>query len=108
MAFADLKFALRLLARKPGFAAVAILTIALGIGANTAVFSLVEGVLLAPLPYPQAQTLVSLHARTRDFAMSSISYPNFLDWQRRARSFSGMAAYKNDGYVVAGDGRGLQ
>lgn len=108
MLLRDLKFALRLLARKPGFAAIAIVTIALGIGANTAVFSLVQGVLLAPLPYPQPQGLVSLHSRTRDFAMSSISYPNFLDWQRRAHSFSGMAAYKNDGYVAAAAGSGAQ
>ena len=78
----DLRFGLRMLARNPGFAAVAVLTSALGIGANTALFSVVNSVLLDPLPFPQPEQLVSLHASKPNFERGSISYPNFLNWQR--------------------------
>jgi predicted permease len=100
----DLRYAMRVLAKAPGFAAIAILTLALGIGANTALFSVVNGVLLSPLPYPQADRLVALYSRTADFSQSSISYPNFLDWQRENNSFSQLAAYHNDSFNMTGDG----
>jgi len=100
----DLRYALRQLRRNPGFTIVAILTLALGIGANTAIFSVVNGVLLNPLPYPQPNRLVALYSRTAQFSNASISYPNFLDWVRDNRSFSAMAAYRPDNFSLTGMG----
>ena len=82
----DVRYAIRILAKAPGFTIIAILTLALGIGANTALFSVVDGVLLNPLPYAQPDRLVAVYSRTRAFTRSSISYPNFLDWVRDNRS----------------------
>lgn len=65
---------------------------ALGIGANTALFSVVNGVLLNPLPYPHPEQLVTLHESKPNFETGSISYPNFLDWERESHTFSSMAA----------------
>ncbi|MBZ5684484.1 MAG: ABC transporter permease [Acidobacteriia bacterium] len=100
----DIRYALRMLAQSPGFTAIAILTLALGIGANTALFSVVNGVLLNPLPYPQPDRLVALYSRTSTFAQSSISYPNFLDWQRNNRSLASLAAYRSDDFNLTGAG----
>src|SRR5579864_2576192 len=98
----DIRYALRMLAKSPGFMTIAILTLALGIGANTALFSVVNGVLLNPLPYPQPDRLVSLYSRTSTFTQSSISYPNFLDWQRNNRSLASIAAYRGDDFNLTG------
>jgi predicted permease len=87
----DLRYGLRMLAKTPGFTAVAILTLALGIGANTAIFSVVNGVLFNPLPYPHPEQLVTLSESKPNFATGSISLPNFLDWERENHTFSGMA-----------------
>ncbi|HEV2224558.1 MAG TPA: ABC transporter permease, partial [Candidatus Acidoferrales bacterium] len=100
----DLRYGVRMLAKSPGFAAIAVLTLALGIGANTALFSVVNGVLLSPLPYPQPDDLVALYSRTSDFAESSISYPNFLDWQRENNSFAQLASYRQDSFNMTGAG----
>jgi predicted permease len=100
----DIKYAIRVLAKSPGFTAIAVLTLALGIGANTALFSVVNGVLLDPLPYPNPQQLTSLYSRTTQFSQSSISYPNFLDWQRDNRTFAQMAAYRGDEFNMTGNG----
>ena len=100
----DLKYGLRMLAKDPGFATVAVLTLALGIGANTALFSVVNGVLLNPLRYWQSDRLVALYTRTAEFSKSSISYPNFLDWVRENRSFSALAAYRQDDFSLTGMG----
>ncbi|HML17612.1 MAG TPA: ABC transporter permease, partial [Bryobacteraceae bacterium] len=100
----DIHYALRLLWKNLGFTVTAILTLALGIGANTAIFSVVNGVLLRPLPYPQPEQLVVLSEKTTNFESSSISYPNFLDWQRMNSSFSSMAAYRPDDYSITGTG----
>ncbi len=93
----DVRYSVRQMRKSPGFAVIAILTLALGIGANTAIFSVVNGVLLNPLPYPQPQRLVVLFHDKPNFATGSISYPNFLDWQRESQAFESMAAYRNSG-----------
>jgi len=94
----DIQYALRQLVKSPAFTVVAILTIALGIGANTAIFSVVNGVLINPLPYPNADRIVVLYERLPNFEDASISYPNFLDWQRIGRTgttFRARAACRN-------------
>src|ERR1700722_3319001 len=100
----DLRYGLRMLAKSPGFAAIAILTLALGIGANTALFSVVNGVLLNPLAYPHSGQLVALYGKTPGFDHASINYPNFLDWQRDTQTFSSMAMYRNQDYNFMGTG----
>ena len=98
----DIRFSIRMLVKNPGFAAIAILTLALGIGANTALFSVVNGVLLNPLPYPHSEQLVTVYGKTPGFARAPISYLNFLDWQRATRTFSSMALYRNEPYNLTG------
>jgi putative ABC transport system permease protein len=100
----DIRFGIRLLLKAPGFTIIGILTLALGIGANTAIFSVVNGVLLRPLPYPRPNQLVILSEKTKNFERSSISYPNFLDWQRRNSTFSSIAAYRSDDFSLTGSG----
>jgi predicted permease len=100
----DVRYSLRVLGKNPGFAAIAILTLALGIGANTALFSVVNGVLLRPLPYPQPDRIVAISEKTANFDRSSISYPNFLDWQRANSTFSSIAAYRSDDFSITGKG----
>ena len=90
----DLRYALRQLRKSPGFSAVAVATLALGIGANTAIFSVVEGVVLAPLPYFEPDRLVMVWENNPRFPRVWDSYPNFQDWQRSARSFQQMAAFR--------------
>ncbi|MGA8221042.1 MAG: ABC transporter permease [Candidatus Acidiferrales bacterium] len=84
----DIRYALRMLAKNPGFAAVAVLTLALGIGANTAIFSLVNAVLLRPLPFPDSRQLVLALGRTKQVSRTAISYPDFEDWRKQSRSFA--------------------
>jgi len=100
----DLQYAGRQMMKSPGFAVAAILTLALGIGANTAIFSVVNGVLLNPLPYPQADRLVVLFHNKPHFTHGSISYLNYLDWQRDNRSFEAMAAYRYGDKKLTGVG----
>jgi putative ABC transport system permease protein len=101
----DVRYASRSLRKSPAFAAAAILTLALGIGANTAIFSLLEGVVLAPLPYhePERLVLVALYNRTLKYA-SALSYPDFLDWQLSSRSFEQIAAFKGQGFDLSSPG----
>ncbi|MGH9481237.1 MAG: ABC transporter permease, partial [Terriglobales bacterium] len=96
----------RLLVKAPGFAAVVVLTLALGIGANTALFSVVNGVLLNPLPYPQPQRLVAVYGTTPQVAHGYVTYLNFLDWQREAHAFAAMAIYRHGDRLLTGEGRG--
>jgi hypothetical protein len=91
-------------AQNPLFTTVAVLTLALGIGTNTALFSVVNGVLLNPLPYEHPERLVTLSSRDADFERSSISYPNFLDWRRDNHSFAAMAAYREENFNLTGMG----
>jgi len=98
----DLRYAIRMLLKSSGFAAIAILTLALGIGANTTLFSVVNGVLLNPLPYPHSEELVAVYAKMPGFDQGPVVYLNFLDWQRDTKTFSSMAIYRNEGYNVNG------
>jgi putative ABC transport system permease protein len=100
----DIRYGVRLIAKSPGFAAIAIFTLALGVGANTAVFSIVNGVLLNPLPYRHPDRLVAIYTGMKEFPRSSIAYPNFLDWVRDQRSFSQLAAFRQDDYSLIGMG----
>jgi putative ABC transport system permease protein len=90
----DLRYALRMLRRKPGFTAVAVLTLALGIGGNTAIFSVVNAVLLRALPYPDAERLVSVYESLPQGGTGSVSVPNFHDWRAQSDAFTGLAAYQ--------------
>ena len=100
----DVRYGLRMLGKNPGFTAVAILTLALGIGANTVLFSVVNGVLLNPLRFAEPDRLIALYARTPNYDRASISYPNFLDWVRENRSFYALAAYRPDDFTLSGRG----
>ena len=100
----DIRFGLRMLHKSPAFTAIAILTVALGIGANTAIFSIVNGVLLNPLPFPHPEQLVVLHASKPNFEFGSVSYPNFQDWQRDNKTFSSMAVSRGYFFSVTGTG----
>lgn len=100
----DVRYGVRTLRKSPGFAVIAILTLAIGIGANTALFSVVNGVLLNPLPYAQPDRLVALYTRANEFNKFSISYPNFLDWSRQNHSFSSLAAFRGETFTMTGIG----
>jgi predicted permease len=89
----DFQFGLRVLRRNPGFTAVAVLSLAIGIGANTAIFNIINTTFLRALPYPDSDRLVHLSESTSAGDSVPVSYPNFLDWQRRQDVFSGMAIY---------------
>lgn len=100
----DLRYALRVTRKNPGFALAAILTLALGIGANTAFFSVVNGVLLNPLPYPHPEQLVTVDESKANFLDGSISYSNFFDWQKDNQVFSSMAISRGYGFNLTGLG----
>ena len=102
----EARYALRSLMRSPGFSAVAVLTLALGIGANTAVFSLITAVLLRPLPYEQPDRLVLVWESAPFFGLrdSPVSPANYVDWKVRARSFEQMGALEPASYRLRGDG----
>src|SRR6185437_3339549 len=100
----DLRFALRQLRRSPGFATVAILTLALGIGANTAIFSIVDSVLLKSLPYPGVDRMVLINESLPNVGLLNDSWPDFLDWQAQNHAFEGMAAIQPQGILVLGLG----
>jgi hypothetical protein len=100
----DLKFAIRQLLKNPGFTAMAVLTLALGIGANTAIFSVVNAVLLRPLPYPESERLVWVSERGANFPVMSISYPNFTDWLAQQNVFEHLGVYNWTSYSLTGDG----
>ncbi|HMX28385.1 MAG TPA: ABC transporter permease, partial [Blastocatellia bacterium] len=102
--FQDLRYGVRMLLKKPGFTLIAIVTLALGIGANTAIFSVVNAVLLRPLPYAEPERLVSLWetSRKNPAANSSVSYPNFYDWRAQSQSFERMASYYTGSATLTG------
>ena len=103
----DLQYALRTLARSPGFAFTAILTLALGIGATTAIFSLVNTVLLRPLPFPEQEQLMWLSQQDHSLpgvAAESLSYPDYFDWRAQNHTLSGIASYLGGRVTLQGDG----
>ena len=102
----DVRYALRMLLRAPGFSLIAILTFAVGIGINTAVFNVVNGVLLRPLPYPEAGeiTLVWTDNRRQDIKEDITSYPNYLDWKNQSTSYAHMAGFTPSAFTLTGDG----
>jgi predicted permease len=97
----DLRYATRTLRRSPGFSATAILTLALGIGATTAIFSLVNAALLRDLPYPEADRIVRVF-ETNPLGRSTVSPPDFTDWRDQADGFAGMAAYHRTTLTLTG------
>ena len=90
----DLKFAIRWLRKNPGFALAATLTLAIGIGVNTAMFSVVNAVLLQPLPFPEANRIVWMAESGSEVKDRWVSYPNFLDWRARNQSFEAMSTFR--------------
>src|SRR5271156_2998632 len=98
----DLKFSLRVLAKSRGFTIVAVLTLALGVGANTAIFSIVNAVLLRPLPFKDSSQLVRLRETHKNVGNVSVSYPDFLDWREQSHSFAAMAVINNVGFNLSG------
>jgi len=100
----DLRYGLRTLGKAPGFTTIAVIALALGIGANSAMFSIVNTVLLRPIPYPTPERVLMLYTSMPQFDEASVSYPNFLDWQQRSRSFEHLAAFRSDTFHLTGDG----
>jgi predicted permease len=108
----DIRYGLRILWKSPGFTLVAVLTLALGIGANTAIFSIVNSVLLRPLPFPQPDQLVSLNEKDmrsdlKAGAVVNTSYPDFFDWRSQNRVFENMAAFRYTSSTLIGAGTPL-
>jgi len=102
--FQDLLFGIRVLLKNPGFTAVVVLTLGLGIGANAALFSVVNSVLLKPLPFPQPEQLITIDQSKANFERGAIPYPNFLDMQRENRTLSSMAISRNTSFTLLGQG----
>jgi len=100
----DIRYTLRQLRKNPGFALVTVVTLALGIGVNTVIFSVVNGVLLSPLPFPNPEQLVSVHENKVNFEGGSISYPNFRDWQKENHTFSSLAIARQYSFSLVGAG----
>ena len=90
-----LRFALRQFRKAPGFTTVVVLTLAIGLGANTAIFGIVNATFLRALPYPEPAQLVRVFESSRQWPKMSVSYPNFLDWQKSQDVFSGLAIYRS-------------
>jgi len=105
--FGDLRYAVRALRHNPTFTLVAVLSIALGIGANALMFSIADALLLRPLPVPSPSRVVNLRSQLRGQQLSGLSYPDYLDFRSKARSFSGLAAYSLSQVGFAPDQRHL-
>src|SRR6476660_1663937 len=103
--FKDLRYGIRSLAKNPAFTAIALITLALGIGANTAIFSVVNAVLLRPLPYDDPARIVWVSDTQPQLATTPTSLPDFLGWKEQNRSFERLAAFQGGSmFVDAGDG----
>ncbi len=102
----DIRYGLRMLAKSPGFTAIAVLTLALGIGANTAIFSVVNAVLLRPLPFPHSEQLVSVEYfnTVAKVPQETASYPDFFDWRNQNQVFSHITSFRDSSYTLTGNG----
>src|SRR5881392_3686774 len=98
----DFRYALRMLAKQPAFAAIAVLTLALGIGANTAIFSIINSVLLRPLPYPNADRIMVLNESSGPGQDYSVALPDYFDWQRDNIVFEYLAATHKESRNLSG------
>ena len=102
----ELRFALRQLRKSPGFTIVAVLTLAIGIGANTAIFTVVNAVLLKPLPFPQPEQLVAVGGKfgtetVSGTGLDSLSFPDFFDFRSQNKTFAHLAAYRDRNFALA-------
>ena len=104
----DIRYGCRMLMKSPTFTAIAVITLALGIGANTALFSVINGVLLSPLPFPEPDKLITLHENKPNFEGGSVSYPNFRDWQKDNHTFSSIALSRTYAFSLTGIGEAEQ
>ena len=106
----DLRYGARMLLKNPGFTLIAVLTLALGIGANTAIFSVINGVLLGSLPYPHPEQLAMVWCDNKRQGIPDdiTSYPNFVDWRDRNKTFQGMAGVTDDTYNLTGRGEPIE
>ena len=102
--FQDVRYAFRRLANTPAFTLIALLTLALGIGANTAIFTVINAVLLRPLPFPDSARLVILSERLPEFPILSVSYQNYRDWREQSHSFTAVGAVRNLNMTLTGTG----
>src|ERR1700690_3578376 len=103
----NFRYALRQLRKNPGFTLTAVLTLTIGIGATTAIFSLLDTVLLRPLPFPEPDRLVWLSQQDHSLpgaASESLSYPDYFDWRAQNHSFSGLASYTGGGVTFQQNG----
>ena len=101
----DLRYGVRMLLKHPGFTAIAVIALALGIGANTAIFSVVNTVLLRPLPFTEPDSLMVVYETRidRGGSRASVSYPNFADWRAQNTVFEHMSSYRDSDFVLTGD-----
>ena len=105
----DFQYALRQLRKNPGFAVVAVITLALGVGANTAVFSVVDAVMLRPLPYYQPDRLIEVESvNTHNPQPSAVCYPDFFDWRSKNRTLSNLVSYNDNEFTLTGGDRPVQ
>ena len=100
----DIRYGARMLVKNPGVTIIIIIALALGIGANTAIFSVVNAVLLRPLPYNESERLVLLNEKSPVLDEMSISYPNFLDWRAHNQTFEKMGVFNIASYNLTGAG----
>ena len=98
----ELRFALRMLRKTPAFTAIAVITLALGIGINTAIFSVVHAVLLRSIPYPDPERLVLLQETIGKDKPASVSYPNYLDWREQNHVFDEIASFSEEDLTITG------
>ncbi|HZS46042.1 MAG TPA: ABC transporter permease [Blastocatellia bacterium] len=99
----DLNYGVRMMLRQPAFTTIVVLTLALGIGASTAMFSVVNAVLLKPLPYPESDKLVFVSERTQQSERTSIAWPNYADWRTQNHVFEKIGVYNFNSYNLTGD-----